>query len=82
LHEAPLGSVDRRSANREAGCDHVVADTSVGRQQDLRSLDLARRVFAAIKQRRELSVRSMSLRLTRYRMFMLILPEDHDESSR
>jgi hypothetical protein len=35
LDEAPLGSVDRRSANREAACAHVVADPRVGRQSDL-----------------------------------------------
>jgi hypothetical protein len=49
LHEAVLGSVDRRSANREAAGDHLVADPGVGSQQDLRPLDFARRMFAAIE---------------------------------
>jgi hypothetical protein len=54
FHEAPFGSVHRGPADRDAARDRLLADTGVGGQQDLRPLDLARRLFAAAQHRREL----------------------------
>ena len=50
--ETPLGPVDRRAADRRRSAAIVlVADAGVGGQQDLRPLELARRVLAAAQQR-------------------------------
>lgn len=51
--EAPLGPVHRRAADPEAGGDGLVGETGMGRQQDLRPLQLARRMLAAAQQRRK-----------------------------
>jgi hypothetical protein len=52
-HEAALGPVDGRAANAHAGRDHLVAGSGVGSQQNLRPLELARRVLAAAYKRHE-----------------------------
>ena len=65
FHEAALGPVDRRAADRHAGGDLLVADPGIGRQQDLRPLELARRVLAAAQQARVSCSRSAWLRSTR-----------------
>ncbi len=51
--EAPLGPVHRRAADPEAGGDGLVADPGMGGQQDLRPLELARRMLAAAQHRRQ-----------------------------
>ena len=53
-HEAPLGPVHRRAADPDAAGDLLVAGPGIGRQQDLRPLELARRMLAAAQQRCEL----------------------------
>ena len=53
FHEAPFGPVNRRSAHRDTARDRFVADPRVGGQQDLRSFEFARRMFAAAQHRRE-----------------------------
>src|SRR5207302_5067306 len=45
-HEALLGPVNGRASDAHAGRDIVVAGPGVGRQQDLRPLELARGVLA------------------------------------
>src|SRR5215469_4581116 len=52
--KTPLGPVYRRTGNGEAGRDRLVADTRIGCQQDLRPLQLARRVLATAQQRGQL----------------------------
>jgi hypothetical protein len=52
-HKAALGPVDGRAANAEAPCDRLVARSGVSRQQNLRPLELACRMFAAAQKRRE-----------------------------
>src|SRR5665213_1704687 len=52
-HEAALGPVHRRFADRHGGGDRLVADPGIGCQQNLRPLELARRVLAAAQQRRQ-----------------------------
>src|SRR4051812_23525549 len=76
LHKPPLGPVDRRSADREGAGDHVVAGTSVGGQEDLCSLDLARHVFATAEQRCKFG----ALPLAEFDRSRAV--EDDDESSR
>ena len=46
LHEPPFGAVHRRAADADTGSDLLVADAGVRRQQDLRSLEFARRLQA------------------------------------
>ena len=46
LHEPPFGAVHRRAADADIGCDLLVADAGVRRQQDPRSLEFARRLPA------------------------------------
>ena len=46
LHEPPFGAVHRRAADADTGSDLLVADAGVRRQQDLRSLEFARRLPA------------------------------------
>ena len=53
-HEAALGAVHRRVADAHRPGDLLVAGSGIGRQQDLRSLQLARRMFAAAQQRLKL----------------------------
>ena len=50
-HEAPLGAVHRRATRPDAAGDFLVRGSRIGRQQDLRSLQLARRMLAAAQQR-------------------------------
>jgi hypothetical protein len=50
LDEAALGPVHRRSADGEGDGDVFVADTSVGRQENLRPLELARGMLAGAQQ--------------------------------
>ena len=45
--EAALGPVHRRSANGDADGDVFIAGAGIGRQQDLRPLELARGMLAA-----------------------------------
>ena len=52
-HEAALGPVDGRAADADAARDLLVAGAGVGRQQNLRPLELARRMLAAAQKRRE-----------------------------
>src|SRR5947208_11968550 len=47
LHEAALDPVHGRAAHADAPCDLLVAGTGIGSQQDLCSLELARRMLAA-----------------------------------
>jgi len=54
FHEAALGAIHSGGANRHAGGNRFVAYARIGGQQDLRALDLARRVLAAAQQRGEL----------------------------
>src|ERR1700730_138684 len=54
FNKTPLGPVYRRAADGEAGRDRLVADARIGRQQDLRPLQLARRVLATAQQRGQL----------------------------
>ena len=49
LHEPPFGAVHRRAADADTGCDLLVADAGVRRQQDLRSLEFARRLPAPLR---------------------------------
>jgi hypothetical protein len=49
-HEASLGAVHRRAADAHGPADLLVADSCSGRQQDLRPLQLARRMLAATEQ--------------------------------
>src|SRR6202795_318967 len=51
--KAALGPVHRRSADGNADGDIFVADTSVGRQENLRPLELASGVFAGVQQSAE-----------------------------
>ena len=53
FHEPPLGPVHRRAADPDTGGDLLVADARVRRQQDLRPLELARRLLAAAQKRPE-----------------------------
>ena len=53
FHEAPLGPVDGRAAHADAPRDLLVAGAGIGRQQNLRSLELAGGMLAAAQQRRE-----------------------------
>ena len=53
-HEAPLGPVHRRAARPDSPGDLLVAGARIGRQQDLRPLQLARRMLAAAQQRPEI----------------------------
>jgi hypothetical protein len=52
-HEAALGPVDGRAADAHAPRDRLVAGPGVGRQQNLRSLELACRVLAAAQKCRK-----------------------------
>jgi LexA DNA binding domain len=49
-HEALLGPIDGRAAHTDTGRDRIVADAGVGSQQNLRSLELARRMLASTQQ--------------------------------
>src|SRR3984893_12013951 len=51
--EAPLGPVHGRPAHADADRDVLVAGARVGSQQNLRALELARRMLAAAQERRE-----------------------------
>jgi len=51
LHQAPLGPIDRRSADLQSRRDHLIGHVVVRRQQDLRAFELAGRVTAAAQQR-------------------------------
>src|ERR1700688_3220717 len=51
FHEASLGSVHGRAAHADAPCNLLVAGPGIGGQQNLRSLELARRMLAAAEQR-------------------------------
>jgi hypothetical protein len=53
-HEAPLGAVHRRAADADSPGDLLVDGSRIGRQQDLRSLELTRRMLAAAQQHPEL----------------------------
>ena len=50
LHEAAFGAIDGGTTNAERGCNRVIGDTGIGRQQDLGTLELARRVLPAAQQ--------------------------------
>ena len=50
LHEASLRPVHGRATHADAPCDLLVAGTGIGSQQDLCSLELARRMLAAAEQ--------------------------------
>src|ERR1700730_8696741 len=52
-HEAALGPVSGRPAHADADRDVLVAGARVGSQQNLRALELARRMLAAAQERRE-----------------------------
>jgi hypothetical protein len=52
--EPPLRPIHRRPADRNAGSNILVAHPSIGRQQDLRPLQLARGGLAPAHQRRQL----------------------------
>src|SRR5277367_557858 len=52
--EAPLGSINRRSADPHGAGNRLVAGPRVGGEQDLRPFEFARRVSAAAQQRFEL----------------------------
>src|SRR6266702_42010 len=52
-HKAPFGPVHGRAAHPDALCDLVVAGARIGRQQNLRSLELAHRILAAAQKRCE-----------------------------
>jgi hypothetical protein len=57
--------------------------TNIGRQRDLRSLDLAHRVFAAVKQRHEFrTLRLAQIDPVSYVHRWSPAVEDHDESGR
>ena len=49
-HEAPLGPIHCRAAHSDRAGDLLVTHSRIGRQQDLRPLELARRMFAAAQQ--------------------------------
>ena len=51
--EAPLGPVDGRAADPDAQGDLLIADARVCSQQDLRPLELPRRLLAPAQKRRE-----------------------------
>jgi hypothetical protein len=53
-HEAALGPVHRRTADCDGAHDRFVTGPGVGRQQDLRPLQLARRMLASSQQRDKL----------------------------
>ena len=53
LHEAALDPVHGRAAHADTPRDLLVARTGIGGQQDLGSLELARRMLAAAEQRPE-----------------------------
>src|SRR5262245_46704634 len=53
-HEAALGPIDGRAADLDAPRDLLVADAGIRSQQNLRTLELARRVPAAAEERPEL----------------------------
>ena len=50
--EAPLRPVDGRAAHPDVQGNLLIANASVRRQQDLRPLELARRLFASAQQHR------------------------------
>jgi hypothetical protein len=52
-HEAALGSIDGRAAYPDAPRDLLVADAGIRSQQNLRTLEFARRVPAAAEERLE-----------------------------
>jgi hypothetical protein len=52
-HEAPFGPIDGRAAHANAGDNVLVAGTAVGRQQNLRPLELARRMLATAQKPQE-----------------------------
>ena len=52
-HEPALGPIDCRAADADTGGDCLVAGAHIGRQQNLRSLELARGVLAATQKRCE-----------------------------
>src|SRR4051794_34504332 len=54
FHEAPLGPIHRRAADRDDPRDLLVTHPGIRRQKDLRALELACRVLAAAQQRRQL----------------------------
>ena len=64
LHEASLRPVHGRATHADAPCDLLVAGTGIGSQQDLCSLELARRMLAAVSSALS-SVRSIWPRSTR-----------------
>ncbi len=51
--KAALGPVHGRAAHADAGCDLLVTGARVGSQQNLRALELGRRMFAPAQKRRE-----------------------------
>jgi hypothetical protein len=54
-NQTPLGPVDRRAADPDSPGDLLVTHSRIGRQQDLRPFQLARRMLAAAQQRLELA---------------------------
>src|ERR1700730_17154931 len=53
-HKAALGPVNGGTAHAHAACNLFVAGSGVGRQQNLRPLELARRMLASAQKGREL----------------------------
>ena len=47
LYEAAFGAIDGGTTDAERGCDLVIGNAGIGRQQDLGTLELARRVLSA-----------------------------------
>ena len=63
--EAPLGPVHRRAADPDTGGDILVANARVRGQQDLRPLELARRLLAPAQQRRRVRLARIGSTSTR-----------------
>ena len=54
FHETPLGAIDRRAAGSHASRDLAVTDAVIGGKENLRALDFAHRMSAALQERRQL----------------------------
>lgn len=83
FHEATFRPISRGAANRDTVRDHVVADSGIGGQQDLRPFEFTRRMLPAAQWRRELcSFCLAQFHPVAYVHRMSPVVEGNDESSR
>jgi len=83
FHKAPLGAIHGGAADHHPGGDLRIADTGVGRQQDLCSFEPAGRVLAATQKRRQLvTLRLAQVDAVSYVHQNLHVERSSDESDR